>query len=129
MSETHHDAHDANDGRPHEPEDFDKDLDLRAIFWTAVGITITTILSGLAMLLLMRIFNHVDDKAAAPPPPMAEAKQVAPSPQLQDSAKRDMDEMRVRENTDLEHAAWIDQKAGTVRLPISVAIDMAVEQG
>jgi hypothetical protein len=126
MSETHAQDH---DGRPHEPEDFDRDLDLRAIVWTAVGITVTTILSGIAMLLLMRIFNHVDDKAAAPRPPMAQATQVAPEPALQDAPRKDMDDMRVREDADLTHAAWIDQKAGTVRLPIGVAMDMMLAQG
>jgi hypothetical protein len=129
MSETHHDVQVANDGRPHDPEDFDREIDLRGVVWTAVGITITTILSGLAMLLLLRLFDHMDTKAAEPRPPMAEAKQVAPEPALQPAPRRDMDDMKAREDHDLEHASWIDQNAGTVKLPISVAMDMAVAQG
>jgi hypothetical protein len=116
---------------PQEPEEFDQDLDLKAIIWTGVGVAVMTIVSALLMLLLMRFFNHADAKSAAavPAPPQLHAPEVAPEPRLQPSAREDMDGMLAREKLELEHAAWVDPKQGTVRLPIDVAIDVIAAQG
>jgi hypothetical protein len=126
MSETHREP---ESGHGHEPEEFDRDLDVRAIVWTAVGITGMTIVSGLLMLLMMRVFATSDERHEAPRPPMAEQHPIAPAPQLQPFPRLDMELMNRQEDTTLSHAAWIDRQAGTVRLPISVAIDLVAERG
>jgi hypothetical protein len=121
--------HDHASDHPQDPEQFDQDLDLRAIVWTTVGVVVMTLVSAGLMLLLLKLFNHVDAKSAAPRSPMAETQVVAPAPQLQPSPRTDMDEMHQRENTDMGRAAWIDKQAGTVRVPIALAIDIIAERG
>lgn len=42
---------------------------------------------------------------------------------------KDLAEIRVAESQALNHAAWIDQQRGLVRLPIDVAMQLAVQEG
>jgi|HubBroStandDraft_3_1064219.scaffolds.fasta_scaffold02369_6 hypothetical protein len=116
--------------RPQSPEEFDRDLDLKAIVWTTVGIAGMTIVSAVLMMVMMRLFSHADARQGAtlPAPPRVAAA-APPEPRLQESARVDMEAMRAREELDLEHASWLDAKQGTVRLPIEVAIDLVAARG
>jgi hypothetical protein len=116
--------------RPRSPEEFDRDLDLKAIIWTTVGIAGMTIVSAVLMVVMMRLFSHADARqgASLPAPPPVAAP-APPEPRLQESARADMDAMRAREELDLEHAYWLDARQGTVRLPIEVAIDLVAARG
>jgi hypothetical protein len=115
---------------PQAPEEFDRDLDLRAIIWTGVGVAGMTIVSAILMMLMMRIFGRVDAKSGATLPVPAKAvAEAPPEPRLQPSSRADMEAMRAAEELDLQHASWVDPRQGTVRLPIDLAIDVIAAQG
>jgi len=56
-------------------------------------------------------------------------KQNFPSPQLEIDERGQLDKIRIDEAETLSTYDWIDQKAGTVRIPIDHAMDLIVQRG
>jgi len=56
-------------------------------------------------------------------------KQNFPSPQLEVDERGQLDSIRVNEEQTLSTYDWIDQKAGTVRIPIDRAMDLIAQRG
>jgi hypothetical protein len=112
-------------------EEFDRDLNVPAILWTTAGVIVITLLSVVAMWGMFKGFAFFEARSPAPPSPMGEAgRQVAPpEPRLQPAPPEDMEAMRKQDARLLEHAGWIDRTQGTVRVPITVAIDVLAERG
>jgi hypothetical protein len=52
-----------------------------------------------------------------------------PSPQLEIDERTELNEVRLREEQTLSTYDWIDQKAGTVRIPIDRAMDLIAQRG
>jgi hypothetical protein len=137
MTETHAAAHpDDPHGHGHdaahpvEPEEFDHELNIRWILWTTLGLVVMTLLAIVVTwggLKGMDAFERHHAEAA--PPMAADRPDVAPGPQLQSSPAADMAIMRTDDARLMDHAAWVDRAQGTVRLPISVAIDVIAERG
>ncbi len=122
--------HGAADGEAG-PEEFDRELDLRAIVWTLFGVTAMTVVSAVAMWGMVLGFHRFDNRQPPYRSPIPEANRQAPPPEprLQTSPPEDMRAMRESEDRILHHAAWADQRQGTVRLPIEVAIDVLARKG
>lgn len=112
--------------------DYDSDVNVRAIVWTAVGVAVMTIVSAILMGWLMAGFNRFDKRhaPARQATPQAATPQAAPPmPRLQPAPVEEMDALRAEENLLLRHAGWVDRGQGTVRLPIDVAIDLIARRG
>lgn len=56
-------------------------------------------------------------------------QQIPPEPRVEEHPAEQLVTIRARENHVLTTFAWVDQKNGVVRVPISQAIDMLVKQG
>jgi hypothetical protein len=56
-------------------------------------------------------------------------KQNFPAPQLETNERDQLDQVRINEEDTLSTYGWIDQKAGTVRIPIDRAMDLIAERG
>jgi hypothetical protein len=56
-------------------------------------------------------------------------KQNYPSPQLEIDERGQLDNIRIDEAQKLSSYDWIDQKAGTVRIPIDRAMDLLAQRG
>lgn len=72
------------------------------------------------------------EQAASPEAsPMADkyAAKEPPAPRLQVDPKKDLDDHRAAEDRILTTFGWVDQNAGTVRVPIERAMEMVVAQG
>jgi hypothetical protein len=52
-----------------------------------------------------------------------------PSPQLETNERTELNEIRLREENTLSTYDWIDQKAGTVRIPIDRAMELVAQRG
>jgi len=52
-----------------------------------------------------------------------------PSPQLEIDERTELNKDRLREEQTLNTYDWVDQKAGTVRIPIERAMDLIVQRG
>jgi hypothetical protein len=56
-------------------------------------------------------------------------KQNFPSPQLETDERTQLNDVRLREEDTLSTYDYIDQKAGTVRIPIERAMDLIAQRG
>jgi hypothetical protein len=56
-------------------------------------------------------------------------KENFPSPQLETDERTQLNDIRLREEDTLSTYGWVDQKAGTVRIPIDRAIDILAQRG
>jgi hypothetical protein len=56
-------------------------------------------------------------------------KQNFPSPQLEVDERGQLDEVRTDEAETLSTYDWVDQKTGTVRIPIDRAMDLIAQRG
>jgi hypothetical protein len=52
-----------------------------------------------------------------------------PAPQLEINERTELNEDRLREENTLSTYGWVDQKAGTVRIPIDRAMDLLAQRG
>jgi len=56
-------------------------------------------------------------------------KQNFPAPQLEIDERSQLDKIRIDEEETLSSYDWVDQKAGTVRIPIDRAMDLLAQRG
>lgn len=52
-----------------------------------------------------------------------------PSPKLEEDERGQLNDIRLQEEQTLSTYGWIDQKAGTVRIPIDRAMDLLAQRG
>lgn len=52
-----------------------------------------------------------------------------PQPQLETNERTELNKIRLREEDTLSTYGWVDEKAGTVRIPIDRAMDLLVQRG
>ena len=122
---------------PSDAEEFDGEINIRGILWTAAGVVAICIVSAIAMWGMFVGFDAFDRRNAAPPaaPAMPESMSrsmqqgAPPGARLQASPSEDMTSMSAENDRLLQHAGWIDRAQGTVRVPIGVAIDVLAARG
>lgn len=112
-------------------EQFDREINLRGIFWTVALVAGITIVSFILMWFLLAGFRKVEDARQPQPSPLLEANRVVqpPEPRLQTSPEVELQHMRAEEDLLLLRAGWVDQRQGTVRVPIDVAMEMIAARG
>jgi len=115
-----HTVHHSPNGAGHEQSEVSVRLIVVSLGFLAIG-------TALVFILVVGIFRYFYDtnktadalrQGVVPPEPRIE---VAPYEQLQ--------RLRVQEDHILNSYAWVDQKTGTVRVPIDRAIDMLAAKG
>jgi hypothetical protein len=123
---------------PSDSEEFDSELNIRAILWTTAGVVAICIVSVIAMWGMFVGFDAFDRRnasrqpaAPAIPESMRQSMRqgAPPGALLQASPTEDMTAMRGENDRVLRHAGWVDRAQGTVRVPIDVAIDVLAARG
>lgn len=105
-----------------------RDVNLRAIIWLALAVTATVALTFVGLRGLINSFESVAKDADPQLSPLA-PDQTPPLPRLQSTPNLDYVEYRAQQEAQLDTYDWIDKEQGVVRLPISRAIDKALEKG
>lgn len=133
---------------------FDREINLRGIAWSVLGLVVVVLVAaGLMMLLLRGLERHEVGQDPQPLPfPEANQPRVPPAPRLQvtpgfqtsspaagavaggdplrtQSDEEDMADLRQREEQVLGGARWVDQRQGSLQVPLEVAIDVIAERG
>jgi hypothetical protein len=108
-----------------------RDLRLTPIVVSGVALLLLVTIAASAMLGLFDFFAAVESRLSPPANPLAarEGPRLAPEPRLQVDALRDIRELRAAEQEILTTYAWVDQGAGTARIPIARAMDILAERG
>jgi hypothetical protein len=114
-----------------ETGDFDREISVSRILWSGVWLTVGTLVTVVLMWWFLRGFQIYDEHhEVRMMPMMARNPQTPPpAPRLQIDPTIDMVAMRAQEDLDVDHAGWVDQQGGTLRVPVDVAIDAIVQRG
>jgi hypothetical protein len=96
-------------------------------FLVALGIVLAV--TGLVCWGLFRYFSAHAMNQAASDSPFADTRQLPLGPQLQVNPRQDWLKFRDEQEQALETYAWENRSAGTVRVPIEVAMELLVKKG
>ena len=116
---------------PHPAGTFDREINLRGIVYSVVGLVAVALVVHLLIWGLIKGFSSFDTRRDPVPSPLAEENRQPPppGPQLQTTPEIDLRDMRQEEDRKLGGAGWIDQQQGTVRVPIDVAMEVIAGRG
>jgi hypothetical protein len=119
-----------------------RDIGVAGIIYFIVGLAVATfvlhlVLAGLYDFLDKRARTHqaavnpllenvpMDTRTVAPGYP----NQAFPNPRLETDERGQLNDIRLSEERTLNSYGWVDQQAGTVRIPIERAMDLLAERG
>jgi hypothetical protein len=119
-----------------------QDLKPSGILYFLLGLGVATLLCILALKALFPVLDR-REKASQPPvnalitKPPADTRHVEreypqsafPSPKLEEDERGQLDDIRRNEDKTLYSYGWVDEKAGTVHIPIERAMDLLVQRG
>jgi hypothetical protein len=100
---------------------------VKFFFWLAVAAAIIHV--GLAMLFGLFVEQRVERTAPRYPLAATEGERLPPEPRLQRFPRQDILQFRLGEESALTTYGWVDQKAGTVHIPILDAMRLTLERG
>jgi hypothetical protein len=144
----HEDLHNASTVNP-ETHHEESDVNVRAFLWSVAIFIAFAILTHLSMWVLFRFFRDqerrnvrqpmsaiakmpgasVPEEPRLQPFPNMDSKTARPYPPNTNTPVTDMEDMRRSEDQILHNYSWADQQTGRVRLPIDVAMKLAVQRG
>ena len=119
-----------------------QDVSARGIFYFIAGLLAATLLisfllSGLYKILDKRFKTHqppVNPLAANVPKdtrqvPPQYPQTAFPDPRLETDERTQLDSVRIAEEQKLNSYGWVDEKAGTVHIPIERAMELLAQRG
>jgi hypothetical protein len=109
----------------------ERDVALRPIVLAALVLLVLVVGTFGLMWALDRGLVTREAGRSRPASPLAEAygRQEPPAPRLQVEPRRDLAELRAREQAQLDHYGWIDRPSGRVHIPVARAMDLLVAEG
>ena len=114
-----------------------RDVHVPWLFFAAIGVLLSCALIQMGVFLMYRGMEHGHQEAdrlnanytVAPSVSAAAASQWFPGPRLQTAPEVDLATFRAGEDEELNNYAWIDRKAGVVRIPIALAMNLIAQRG
>lgn len=109
----------------------DREINLRAVTATVVGIFVLTVVAMVLMWVMFEVLLADEQSRDPAPPPLAAAAEptLPPGPRLQASPEAELEHFRAEENQRLSSYGWKDRDGGVVRIPIGRAMEVLAEQG
>jgi hypothetical protein len=107
------------------------DADVWMIVQFAIWLIVSAVVVHVAMWVMFRVFVAQREVASVPEFPLAVGQEhrLPAGPRLQRFPANEIYDFRTGENDRLNSYGWIDRNAGTVHIPISEAMRLAVERG
>jgi hypothetical protein len=108
-----------------------EDADTRLVIRAGILLALTTLVASALVLFLFRWLGQRAARDDAPPPPMArvEPDRLPPGPRLQTLPAQDLAAVRAEEDRTLHTYGWVDERAGTVHIPIEDAMRLLADRG
>jgi hypothetical protein len=119
------------DSREHAGGPVDRELDFRAIFGFAAGLTgVTLVVLGLMWGVATLLKGSLLRKDPALPA-LAEAREtrLPPGPNLQPNPSADLAAFRAAEDAELSKWAWVDREKGVARVSVERALEIVAARG
>lgn len=105
-------------------------VNVRAMVTVALGLVL---FSAASVFMLKGLYRYLETRENAnrthPAVATPDARKLPPEPRLQESAIRDLQQMRGGEDQILSSYGWVDEKKGVVRIPIGRAIELLAQRG
>ena len=119
--------HNTHDSVGHE----ETDAGIAPLARAAIFLTLVTLVTAALTVGFYKFLDARERSAKAPRYPLAAgvARPLPPLPRLQTYPFDDVKGLRREEARLLDHYAWVDKNAGTVRVPVSRAIELLAEKG
>ncbi len=106
------------------------DISGRGTLITGVAVLVGMWIAVSLLYFFFAFLVHHRAKSSPPPLPVeAHGNPLPPEPRLQESPRQDLKAMRAREDWELNHYFWVDQKKGTVAIPIERAMEILAAEG
>ncbi|HYY68644.1 MAG TPA: hypothetical protein VE734_02845 [Terriglobales bacterium] len=104
--------------------------DLRVVLGFLVALGLASIMVLLVLWGMFSYFRGLSARRGTLPSPVTySSAPKVPRPQLQPNPVADYNVYRLTDEEILNSYGWVDQKAGTTRIPIDRAMDLLVERG
>jgi hypothetical protein len=119
-----------------------RDIGTKGVIYFLVGLAAATLL---VHFLLAGVYDFLDKRERANQPAMnplvtnvpEDTRKVAPKypekafpdPRLETDERTQLDDIRIGEEQKLNSYGWVDEKTGTVHIPIEQAMDLLVKRG
>ncbi|MGA8502942.1 MAG: hypothetical protein WB683_15420 [Candidatus Sulfotelmatobacter sp.] len=119
-----------------------QDLQPRGIFYFLLGLVMFLLLSALG---IRGVYAFLDHREKAEQPPVnplvtnvpTDTRHIAPgypqsvfpNPRLEENERGQLNGILLQEENTLYSYGWVDEKAGTVRIPIERAMDLIAQRG
>jgi hypothetical protein len=133
--------HDSPNARGH--GDYERqDIGVRPVLYFLAGLAAAAIL---IQFFLAGLYHYLDKRERAHQPVLnplvsnvpVDTRRVSPTypesafpdPKLETDERNQLNNIRLTEEQKLNSYGWVDQKAGTVRIPIDRAMDLLVQRG
>ena len=108
----------------------ESDINLRALVWFVVMLTIVVIGVDIVTWGMFRVLNHIETVNEPFVTPLAiPAGRQPPEPRLQTTPWTDLKELRAQEQQFLTSYGWVDEKLGVARIPIAKAKELLLQRG
>jgi hypothetical protein len=103
------------------------DLDVFLVARIVVILAATLVVLVLLVVFLFHHFNHEYPARTSEAAPVVAAADLPPQPRLQVDPKRELGDVRAKEDQHLDHYAWVDQQNGIAQIPIDRAMALWVK--
>lgn len=107
-----------------------RDTNFKLVWLALVGLTILIVMGFVIIYFLYGLFAVNWVRQVSPPPPLLQESLGLPQePLLQRNPASDMSQMKADTDAILSSYGWINQEAGIVRIPITQAMELTLEEG
>jgi hypothetical protein len=105
-----------------------RDANARNLLLFVAGLFVVLILAAAVSKWTFDYFARVH-KLGPPATPFELGRALPPLPQLQAHPERDLEELRAKDQQELNNYGWVDRTRGIVHIPINRAMDLLLERG
>jgi hypothetical protein len=121
--------HDLSADIPTESRHEESDASIRPLAMFLAGLSTSLIVVSALVWLLFYAFLGTEEKVTASREARPLATAAATQPQLQVSPRRDLDDLRQKEDKTLGSTEWIDRNQRIARIPIDSAMEQVAAHG
>jgi hypothetical protein len=120
---------------PHErgvhPRQVDRDIDLKGVAATVIGILVGTVVAAALMWVFFAslVESAEEEEGAVASAVRQIPAEPPPGPRLQASPEQELAAMRAEEDRWLSSYGWSEGGGGRVRIPVELAMEMVAAQG
>jgi hypothetical protein len=119
-----------------------QDLQPAGIVYFLLGLVVVTVACILGLRGLYTYLDHRERSSQSPVSPLIthvpeDTRHIAPgypqgafpNPKLEEDERGQLNDIRMNEEKELYSYGWVDEKAGTLHIPIERAMDLIVQRG